>query len=304
MLSGIVVPAVTPMTVTGDIDTSGISTLVDHLVDGGVDGIFIFGTCGEGPSLTREQRRQSADAFATATRGRVPLLAGIAGNSVAQCLESLRDVTDAGADAVVIMTPLFLSGMGEELVESHLRMLANKAEIPVVLYNIPQHTQNAITPPMLERLAQIPNVVAIKDSSASDDTFRGLLEAGRRAGIDVFQGAETMIASSLRAGASGAVPGVGNVIPEVVSALYSAARGGEWDEAERLQDVVDEACAIFGSAYWLLALKYAVSRVVGCGPTPARGLRAVTPEEAAAIDDVLVRVLPSASSVQDEEVAH
>jgi len=287
MQSGIVVPAITPIKADGNVDVSGIESLVDHLIGAGVKGLFIFGTSGEGPSLTRQQRRVAAIAFVSSTAQRVPVLAGIAGNSVAQCLESLDDVSDAGVDKIVIMPPFFLAGMGEEIVEQHLRTLATSTSLPVVLYNIPQHTQNPITPHMLGRLAQIPNVVALKDSSANSEVFADLLLVGQRSGLEVFQGAESMIYSGLRAGADGAVPGIGNVAPRLVCSLFEAARLGDWDEAERLQNAVDQACEILQEAYWLVALKYAVSRVISSSPALVSSMRSANADEATAIDQIL-----------------
>jgi len=258
MLTGIIVPAATPMTPSGDVDLRSIPRLADHLVGAGVDGIFVFGTSGEGPGLTRVQRIEAVDAFVAAVDGRVPLLAGIAGNSVAQSLEAMGDVVAAGVEGLVIMTPLFLDGMGDTLVEAHLARLAEASPLPALLYNIPQHTHNPITPAMLDRLGRIEQVRGLKESSADPAVFAGLLTAAHANGLTIFQGAEKQIVAALEAGADGAVPGIGNVVPRTACDLYAAFRRGDRAEADRLQAEIDEACGIFDEGYWLLAMKHAL----------------------------------------------
>ena len=284
----------TPLTPKGDVDVDAIRRVTDHLVGGGARGIFVLGSCGEGPSLTRAQRRITTEAFVSAVAGRVPVLAGLAETSVPRGREALDDVTAAGADAVVLIAPYYFIGGGEEYVTAHLRLLAEASELPVVLYNIPQLTQNSITPSVVEAIADVSTVRAIKDSSADWDQFSALAAIAKKHGLAMFQGAEALTARSILHGADGAVAGIANVAPSLVAMVISAAQAGDSAEAMRLQAHLDDVCRLYSAGFWLSALKVAMSELGICDRHTVAGTPVLGPDQVARVRAVTTELLQEA----------
>ena len=272
-LSGVIPPAITPLTTDGRVDPVGVGRLVDHLVQGGVDGIFVLGSCGEGPTLTRAERAATIRSFVAAASGRVPILAGVGETSTARALEATADAQEAGANALAVMVPQYFIDSDDRYVAAHVEAIARNTNLPLVLYNIPQITQNRFTPALVRSLGELPNVIGLKDSSNDWEAFLELLKAGKAAGIRVLQGAEGLMARSVLAGGDGAIPGIANLVPRLSCELVAAARAGDVDRAMELQSIQDRACEVYGAGFWLSALKGAVSALGICGPTAGLPVR-------------------------------
>lgn len=272
-LVGVIPPAITPLTPEGRVDPPGVQQLVDHLLRGGVDGIFVLGSCGEGPTLARSDRSAAIRAFVEGAAGRVPILAGIGETSTARALEAAADAEAAGADALAVMVPQYFLDDDERYVAAHVETIAAAARLPLLLYNIPQVTRNRFTPALVRRLGELPNVVGLKDSSNDWEAFMELLDAGKSVGLRVFQGAEGLVARSVLAGADGAIPGIANVVPSLSCQLVAAARAGDVERALSLQAAQDRACDVYQAGFWLAGLKGAVSSLGICGPTAGLPIR-------------------------------
>ncbi|MGE5619232.1 MAG: dihydrodipicolinate synthase family protein [Sphingomonadaceae bacterium] len=270
---GVIPPAVTPLTPQGAVDPQGVQRLVDHLVHGGVDGIFVLGSCGEGPTLTRSQRSAAIRAFVNGVAGRVPILAGVGETSTARALEAVADAEEAGADALAVMVPQYFLDDDERYIAAHVEAIADASRLPILLYNIPQITRNRFTPALVRRLGELPNVVGLKDSSNDWEAFVALLDAAKSVGLRVFQGAEGLVARSIFEGADGAIPGIANVVPSISCQLVSAARKGDVERALALQARQDRACAVYEAGFWLAGLKGALSVLGICGPTAGLPIR-------------------------------
>jgi len=263
---------ITPLRPDGVLDVDAVPRLVEYLIAGGVDGLFILGTCGEGPSFTRARRRQVATEFVRAVRKRRPVLAGIGETSAERGEEAIEDLADAGVDAIVLNTPYHLAAVGDRAVYAHLHRLAIFSSLPTVIYNIPVNTKNPVTSPVLNEIAALPGVIGLKDSSDNWETFESLLHVGRRHDIAVLQGSERLVARSVLAGADGAVPGIANLVPGLAAGLIAASRVGDEPGAMALQHRFDAVCALQTSGFWLASLKAAASRLGLCGPTLASGM--------------------------------
>lgn len=230
---GIFPAALTPLNDDETPNCAVVPALVEHLLVGGVHGLFVIGTHGEAYALSTAERAEVTAAFVEAAAGRVPVMAGIGAPTTRGALENLRAAEDAGADAISAVTPFFLSPTQDELYE-HMRALAANTDLPMLLYNLPGRTHVHIAPQTLSRLAEIDNIVGVKDSSGD---FNNTLDYLRLTGPDfaVMNGNDGLIFASLMAGASGAVAACANIIPDILVGIYEAVSDGDIDMARTLQ---------------------------------------------------------------------
>ena len=281
-LSGVIPPMITPLTPTGEVDGAAIRRLVSYLIAGGVSGIFVLGTSGEGPWLAPAQARAVIEAAVEAGAGRVPVLAGVLEPSTVRALEAVAVAEAAGADALVVTSPYYFEVDGAAQVR-HVEAVAAATSLPLVLYNIPATTHNPLAPETARRLLEVETVVGIKESSGDWALFEQLLALrAARPGWSVLQGAERSAARAVLAGADGLVPGLGNLAPALFAGLTAAA-GGSHAAALDLQARVDALWHLHTHGFWLACLKYAAS-LLGFGSGAVSGNAAVlAPEAHAAI---------------------
>lgn len=234
-LAGVIPPVATPLCEDGELDAEGVQQLVEHLLAGGVHGLFVLGTTGESASLSAQVRRQMIERTSESLQGRLPLLAGVTDTSLTESLDLAHAAHSAGADGVVLAPPFYLP-IGADQLETYVRRFAEHCPLPVVLYNIPSCTKTAFDLDTVRRLSALPNVVAVKDSSGDMEFFRLLLDefAGNE-DFAVLIGPEDRLAEAVLAGADGGVCGGANVFPELFVAIYHAAVAGEQARAEALQ---------------------------------------------------------------------
>jgi 4-hydroxy-tetrahydrodipicolinate synthase len=250
---------ISPLLPDGDVDTAGLSAHVERLIQGGVNGLFVLGTSGEGPLLDAARAQKIITKTVVATAGRVPVLAGVLEPSTRRALEAARIAADCGADAVVATTPYYVEADDHGILD-HFLQLADQSPLMLILYNIPSKTHHVLTPDMVARLVDHPKVVGIKDSHGDWVAFQRLV-ALRRPGFTVLQGAERLSASSLLAGGDGLVPGLANVVPELFTSMIACVKAGDAETALSLQAQADELGTLHTYGHWLMCLKYATSRL-------------------------------------------
>ena len=232
-LEGIWTPIVTPFTPGGEVDEKMAKTLVDHLIENGVDGLFPCGTTGEFPLLTAEERNSMIGAVVEGARGRVPVVAGVADPSVENVIRFAASAKDAGADAVVATTPYYFTTTEEGIYE-HFKFLAGKIELPILLYNIPEWTHLFASTSVVTRLASEGLIAGMKYTQY--DFFRLLDFLTELKGtIPVFNGSDAMTYTNLEFGGSGGVIGVSNIAPKLASSLFDEFRKGNLDRARGIQ---------------------------------------------------------------------
>lgn len=282
-LRGNIPPVITPLRPDGTLDLPAVARLTEHLLHGGVSGLFVLGSCGEGATLTATARTEVIKAFQAEAAGRAPVLAGVPEPGTRRVIEAAEQAMMAGADAVVVMAPQYFVFGGPEPVAEHLHAVACAVAAPVVLYNLPSATQNPITPEVVDAVAGLPNVVALKDSSADWEAYSRLAEAAKRHGLAVFQGAERLIARSLKHGADGAVAGIANIDPEVVTAAVNGAAAGDRAAVAQAQARIDALFELYKAGFWLSALKTAASLRGLCGPDLTAPLPRLGPDGVAGV---------------------
>jgi dihydrodipicolinate synthase/N-acetylneuraminate lyase len=232
---GIIPPMVTPLRGPDALDEAGLERLVEHILAGGVHGLFVLGTTGEGPSLSYRLRRELIRRVCRQVAGRVPVVAGISDTAFEESVSLAEAAAEAGVAAVVATPPYYLPVGQPELLE-YLEHLVARLPLPLLLYNMPSCTKVAYAPETVRAAADIPGIIGIKDSSGDLDYFRTILKlAGEKPGFAVFMGPEELMSEAVGMGASGGVTGGANLFPELYVRLYEAAVARDAGQVESLQ---------------------------------------------------------------------
>lgn len=237
-LRGIIPPMVTPLRERDVLDREGLERLIEHILAGGVHGLFILGTTGEGPSLAYRTRQQLIEATCEQVAGRVPVLVGITDSSFVESVNLAEFAADAGAQAVVLAPPFYYPISQGEL-ENYVRRMASALPLPVFLYNMPSHTKVSFGVETLRRLIDHPNIAGLKDSSGEMVYFHEVLRVARqRPDFSLLIGPEQLLADAILLGGDGGVSGGANVFPKLYVDLYDAAAGGHLRQAQALHSQV------------------------------------------------------------------
>jgi len=224
-LQGIIPPMVTPLEDRDTIDVDGLERLIEHILSGGVAGLFILGTTGEAPGLSYRLRREVIERTCRQVAGRVPVLVGITDTSFMESVDLARHAESSGADAVVLSAPYyFLAGQRELL--NYVKNIAAELPLPVFLYNMPSHTKLAFGPKVVRQAMELPNILGLKDSSGDMLYFHKVqrLLSSNRPDWTLLMGPEELLADAVLSGGNGGVCGGANLCPRLYVDLYKAAR--------------------------------------------------------------------------------
>lgn len=248
-IRGIIPPIITPMNEDESINEAELRNQVNRQIKGGVHGLFPFGTNGEGYILNEAEKRQVLSIVIDETKGRVPVYAGTGCISTKDTIRQSIMAQSLGADVLSIITPSFAAASQNELYE-HYKAVAQAVDMPIVLYNIPARTGNALAPSTVARLSKIENIVGAKDSSGNFDNMLQYIEQTRDSGnFAVLSGNDSLILWNLLAGGTGGIAGCANVFPEIMSSIYNYYMAGDLDNARKAQDSIRSfrACFKFGN---------------------------------------------------------
>ncbi len=284
-LRGIITPLATPLQLHPfSLDVPGLERLIEHVIKGGVNGIFLLGTTGEFSSLGREMRQEIIRRAAAQIKGRVPVLVGITDTAISETLLLAETAEQAGADAVVVAAPYYFQHSQADLLR-YLEQITQRVTLPLFLYNIPHLTKTSFDPETVRRAADLPGVVGLKDSTGDlkylDETISLMRD---RPEFTILVGPEEMLHECMKRGAIGGVCGGSNLNPTLFVDLYEAIFHGETKRAEVLQSMVEDSSdALYrvgfpGSSY-LRGLKAALSFASICGPDPAPPIVPFSPDE-------------------------
>lgn len=245
--TGVVVPMITPLTEDERLDRASVHRIVDFLVDGGVHGLFILGSIGEGAVLRPAVRHELAEVAVEAAAGRVPVIAGAIEASTPRVVDEIRALAGRGLSGYVATTPFYFGGYNDSELYGHFSRIAEAADLPVLLYNIPQNTKVPLSADLAVRLSQVPNIAGIKDSSGDWSQVQAIL-LNRPSGFRVLQGNQNLSAISILSGADGLVPGHANVWPQLLVELMAAAQKGDMSAAFACQARLDRVVRLRGRA--------------------------------------------------------
>jgi len=237
-LCGIVPPMITPLRDRDALDGGGLEKVIEHILAGGVSGLFILGTTGEGPSLGYRLRREMVQQTCRLVKGRVPVLVGITDTAFVESIAIARCAAEAGADAVVLAPPYYVPEGQPELRE-YLEHLLPEMPLPLFLYNMPPLTKVSYELETVRWALQQPRIIGMKDSSGNLAYFNALLELRReRPDWTLLIGPEEMLAQALLLGGDGGVNGGANVFPRLYVALCAAAEAGDLPRVRELHGCV------------------------------------------------------------------
>ncbi len=223
---GVIPAMITPLTEDEKVNENALRKLVGFLIEGGSHALFPVGTTGEFYGLSPDEKRRIVEVTVDETAGRVPVYMGTGGITTKEVIGLNRIAEDCGVDAVSVLTPMFISVNQQELYE-HYRVIASETKLPVLLYNNLPKTGITITPETAERLAEIENIVGIKDSSG-DFTLTGeYIRRTRDKDFVVLAGRDTLIHACLCYGGAGSIAACANVAPRIVADIYDKYVGGD-----------------------------------------------------------------------------
>lgn len=285
--TGIVVPMVTPFTVQGGLDEAAVRRMVDFLIEGGMDGIFVLGTTGEAASMPLAMRQQLVRTTVQVVQKRVRVYAGIGDNCPTHSVESAHAFFKAGVDAVVAH-PASYYVLDPEEIFGYYTALAERIPGPILIYNIPATTHISIPIEVIVKLSHHPRIVGLKDSENHVGRMQEVAERLKgRDDFSLLMGSSVLSSRALFLGMDGAVPSSGNLVPKLWRDLFSAAQRGDWARAEELQLEADAIGEILQPGRTLgqslAALKAALSTRGLCERSVMPPLRTLPKEEVARI---------------------
>ncbi len=225
-IHGIIPPVATPMQANEDLDLPRLKWFIDHLIASGVHGIFVLGTNSEFYALDEREKQEVVATAVAHVNKRVPVYAGTGAETTREVVRLTKMAEREGADGVSVITPYFISPTQQEIYD-HYRRIAEHTSLPVILYNNPGTCGGVkIDVETVARLAQIPNVLAVKDSSGDlQNTVEYIRVVPER--FAVLMGRDTLIFPALVMGARGSVPATGNVAPALLAEIYNAFQRGD-----------------------------------------------------------------------------
>lgn len=234
MLQGSMVALATPMTATGEVDKPALEALVAFHLENETDAIVAMGTSGESATFSHKEHREVVRMIIALVAGKIPVIAGTGSNSTAEALALTEAAKVDGADAALLVSPYYNKPPQEGLYQHH-KIIAEKVSIPQLLYNVPGRTSSDMLPETVERLAAIPNIVAIKEATGSLERARDILD---RCGdkIDVISGDDATAMELILLGGKGDISVTANVAPKLMHKMCTAALTGDRETAEQINN--------------------------------------------------------------------
>jgi dihydrodipicolinate synthase/N-acetylneuraminate lyase len=293
-LCGIVPPLVTPLVDRDTIDQPGTRRLLEHVIRGGVAGVFILGTTGEAPSLSYRLRREFIELVCQIVAGRIPVLVGVTDTSFVETVELAGVAKNAGATTAVLSTPYYFPAGQTELVQ-YVSHVIDELPLPLMLYNMPSLTKVWFEIDTLEKLSRFDKILGVKDSSGDMEYFKRLVALKElRPDWSILIGPEHLTAEAVKLGGDGGVNGGANIYPELFVRLYEAAVRADADEVEVLSGRVEKLQQIYSvgkyASRFIKATKCALSLEGICSDHMAEPFNHFLPPERARVKEILARL--------------
>lgn len=283
-VKGIVPPVITPLIDEDTLDLDGLNKLVEHLISGGVHGLFILGTTGEGPSLSHSLRVELIQHVCKQVDDRLPVLVGITDASFEESIYISDKSKEFGAEAVVLAPPFYYQIDQNELY-NYTNQLINEISLPVYLYDNPNLTKVSFGLEIVEKLISRSEVVGFKDSSGNMVNFQKLIRLTDRADISLLIGPEELLMEATVVGGNGGVPGGANIFPNLYVGLYEAVKNGKFNDALKFQDQIMELSEIvysgssYGSSSIINGIKSALKHLDICNDYISQPLKQASQEK-------------------------
>ena len=232
MITGSLVAIVTPMLEDGALDMQAFKRLIDWHVAEGTDGIVVVGTTGESPTVDFDEHKELIRFAVEHARGRIPIIAGTGGNSTAEAIELTESAQRAGATACLSVVPYYNKPTQEGLYR-HFRAVAEKVGLPMILYNVPGRTVADLQNDTVLRLAQVPNIIGIKDATANIERGTDLVKRAPR-DFAIYSGEDSTALALILLGGHGVISVTANVAPKLMHQMCAAALVGDVKKAREI----------------------------------------------------------------------
>jgi 4-hydroxy-tetrahydrodipicolinate synthase len=265
---GIIPAMVTTLNEDETVNEAALRRLVNYLIDGGVHGLFALGSQGEFWAFDAPEKRRILEVVMDAAGGRLPVYAGTTGVSTRETIALTQMAEELEVNAVSVLTPYFVSPSQAELVQ-HFVAVAKSTSLPILLYNNPARTGVRLAPDTVQRLAEIENIVGIKDSSG-DLTLTAEFVQRTPEDFAVLMGRDTLILGGLLYGCSGAIAATANIVPRLVADIFERFQLGDLAGAKEAQDKLAPLRHAFGWGTFPVVVKEAAD-LIGLAAGPARG---------------------------------
>ena len=232
IFEGMATAIVTPMTADG-IDFDALGRFIDFQIESGINAIVVMGTTGENATIEYADQKEIIRYTVERVNHRIPVIAGTGTNNTDHVLHNTRNACEVGADAILVVTPYYNKATQNGLYQ-HFKTIADASEVPVILYNVPGRTGCNLLPKTVARLAEHPNIVAIKEATGN---VAQMVEIVHLCGdkIDVYSGEDALTVPMMAMGAKGTISVLSNVAPRESVAMTDACRAGDFKTAARMQ---------------------------------------------------------------------
>jgi 4-hydroxy-tetrahydrodipicolinate synthase len=286
VLSGITPALVTSLTKNGKLDLGGVTANTEYLISKGVWGLLVCGSTGEAAALTAEERVKVIQTAVNASKGKVKIIAGSGSPVTSETIRLSQQAKDAGADAVLVLTPYYVIPTQAGLLK-HYEAINNAIQMPIIVYNLPQHTLVDIDIFTLEKLADLEFICGLKESSCRTYyVAEALARVGKK--ISVIEGGDDVTFPSLCMGVAGCIVALGNLAPAELVSIYDNVKAGNFDKARKTYfQILPIARAISVSVNFPAGVKIGVE-LLGRPAGPVRSPLTITTKEKENIRAALV----------------
>ncbi|STY90642.1 4-hydroxy-tetrahydrodipicolinate synthase [Moraxella bovis] len=236
-LQGSMTALITPMTADGTVDYDALTRLIEWQIESGTHALVAVGTTGESATLSMKEHGDVIEFFVKQVAGRIPVIAGTGANNTAEAIELTAHAKAVGADFALLVVPYYNKPTQEGMYQ-HYKTIAEAVDIPQILYNVPGRTVVDMAEDTVARLADIPNIVAIKDATGDLERGKSLIErVGER--LVVLSGDDPTAIELVKLGAKGNISVTSNIAPKAMSEIFSLALAGKFDEASTINQGIE-----------------------------------------------------------------
>lgn len=286
-LSGIFTALTTPFDADGELDLAALDHNVGRYNEAGIKGYVAFGSTGEGPHLSADEKRQVLGRLKSAAAPGLPIVAGVSEHSVRNAVEAIRWLAHCGADAVLVLTPFYYKNqIDQDALKRFYRGVADASPLPVILYNFPQTTGVVLEAPTAAELARHPKIVGMKDSSGNLGALAQTLREVP-AGFPVLVGSAGILLAALQAGATGGILALAGLLPVACVEIYEAVKNGKLTRATAVQARLAPMSQTITGRYGVPGLKAALGLAGYAGGAPRAPLGPVRGADRERISQVL-----------------
>lgn len=236
IFEGVGTALITPFNENG-VDTQSLERIVNDQITAGVNALIVCGTTGEPATMTEQERIETVKCVVETVAGRVPVIAGAGSNCTATSIATCQKYEALGVDGLLIVTPYYNKCTQKGLF-LHYEAIAKSTSLPIIVYNVPGRTGVNILPETLDKIADIPNVVGIKEASGNLEQVQKMLDLCKDR-IDIYSGEDSLAVEIVKMGGKGLISVLSNVVPSKTATMLSLALKGEYELADALQKDVN-----------------------------------------------------------------